>query len=419
MKKIFILFLIISINTFATSIEKAKNRIERIINNLPSSTNIAILVYNPLTRDTIFKYNSKKPMIPASNTKLFTTATALELMGGEYPLRTVLATTDKNLKDGTINGNLYLKGYGNSLFTEDDINRMASELRDKGITKITGNIVGDDSYFDEIYERSKWIVDGHQTVQLPPISALVIDRNTKIVYRRVHGHVRRYISFFKDPPYDAAMILERSLLHHGIKVYGKAIKGKTPADTIELASSNVLLKDLIKKINKHSDNFLAECLFKTLGAYATDHQGNSFYSTQTVLDFIDNNGIYAKGLSLVDGSGISKYDNITTCAVVGLLEKMYFDLKNFPFFYNSLSIAGVDGTLVDRMINTPAQNNFRGKTGTLNGVSSLSGYLKTIGNDDLIISMFFNFDERNRHYYRRIEDEIVADLTTIQLTQQP
>jgi D-alanyl-D-alanine carboxypeptidase/D-alanyl-D-alanine-endopeptidase (penicillin-binding protein 4) len=419
MKKIFVFILIISINLFATSIEEAKSRIEQIINNLPESTDIAILVYNPLTKDTIFKYNSKKPMIPASNTKLFTTATALELMGGDYHLRTVLATTDKKLGDGVIDGDLFIKGYGNSLFTDDDIKTLASELKEKGITKIKGNIVGDDSYFDEVYERSKWIVDGHRTVQLPPISALVINRNTRTIYRRVHGRLRRYISFIKNPPYEAALLLERSLRHYGIKVYGKAAKGKTPSDTVELASSDILLKDLIRKINKHSDNFLAECLFKTLGAYASEHQGNSFYSTQTVLDFIDNNGIYSKGTAFVDGSGISKYDNITPCAVVGLLEKMYFDLKNFPYFYNSLSIAGVDGTLEDRMINTPAQNNFRGKTGTLNGVSSLSGYLKTTENDDLIISMFFNFDERNRHFYRRIEDEIVTDLTSVQLGQDP
>lgn len=419
MKKIFIVLLIASVNLFGTSIEKAKSRIERIINSLPQSTDIAILVYNPLTRDTIFKLNSKKPMIPASNTKLFTTATALELMGEDYALQTVLVTDDKNVKDGIINGNLYLKGYGNSLFTDDDIDQMASELRNMGITKVTGNIVGDDSYFDKIYERSKWIVDGHRTVNLPPISAIVVNRNTRVTYRRVRGRIRRYVSFMKDPPYDAALLLERSLIHHGIRVIGKAAKGVTPDDTIELASSDVLLKDLIMKINKHSDNFLAECLFKTIGAYESKNQGNSFYATQAILDFIDNNSIYSKGTALVDGSGISRYDNITTCAVVGLLEKMYFDLKNFPSFYNSLSIAGVDGTLGDRMINTPAENNFRGKTGTLNGVSSLSGYLKTVGNDDLIISMFFNFDERNRHFYRRVEDEIVADLTSIQLNEEP
>ncbi len=89
---------------------------------------------------------------------------------------------------------------------------------------------------------------------------------------------------------------------------------------------------------------------------------------------------------------------------------MYFDLKNFDDYYNSLSIAGVDGTLNERMYNTAAGNNFRGKTGTLNGVSSLSGYLETAGGDDLIISIIFEFERGRSNTYRSIQDEIIEIL---------
>src|SRR3970282_1572047 len=108
-----------------------------------------------------------------------------------------------------------------------------------------------------------------------------------------------------------------------------------------------------------------------------------FYSTQAILNFIDDNAIYSTGTAVVDGSGISRFDQVTVGAIAGLLEKMYFDLANFEDFYNSLSIAGIDGTLKRRLRGTFADDNFRGKTGTLNGVSSLSGYLTCSGGGDL------------------------------------
>ena len=194
----------------------------------------------------------------------------------------------------------------------------------------------------------------------------------------------------------------------------KAKKGITPAGASELTNSGVILRDLLKEINKHSDNFLAECLFKTLGAETSGKQGNAFYSTQAILSFIKDNGIFAEGSSIVDGSGISRFDQITVGALAGVLENMYFDLAHFDDFYNSLSIAGVDGTLEHRLIGTRAENNFHGKTGTLNGVSSLSGYLKTAGGDDLIISIIFEFNRRGARFHRNIQDDIISLLADLE-----
>jgi PBP4 family serine-type D-alanyl-D-alanine carboxypeptidase len=176
-----------------------------------------------------------------------------------------------------------------------------------------------------------------------------------------------------------------------------------------ICQSTISLHRLLSLINKHSDNFLAECLFKTIGAISSGKQGNSFFSTQTILTFIEDNAIYSKGSSIVDGSGISRFDQITVGAIVGLLSKMYFDLQNFEDFYNSLSIAGIDGTLEDRM-DSGEYINFRGKTGTLNGVSSLSGYLTTKNDDELIVSMIFEFNRGGARTYRNIQDRIIAIL---------
>ena len=109
------------------------------------------------------------------------------------------------------------------------------------------------------------------------------------------------------------------------------------------------------------------------------------------MTFLTENSIYSKGTSLVDGSGLSRYDQVTTAAIAGLLETLYFDSKNFDDFYKSLSIAGRDGTLRNRMGNTKADNNMHGKTGTLNGVSSVSGYVKNLKGEDIIVSIIFDY----------------------------
>ncbi len=120
-------------------------------------------------------------MIPASNTKLFTTATALEIMGGDYTLSTQILTDDSDLTDGKVDGNIYIKGLGNSIFTSEKLDGMVEDLYELGIKKVTGNVIGDDTFFDDIYTRDDWIKDENANVKLAPISALVIDGNkTKV-----------------------------------------------------------------------------------------------------------------------------------------------------------------------------------------------------------------------------------------------
>ena len=402
-------FISFSLTLLASSKEEIQNKIEEMLSRLPSSTKVGILILNPLTEDTVYSANHIVSMIPASNTKLFTTAAALSIMGGDFTLTTSLFTSDKNINDGTIDGDLYLKGYGNSVFTKEDIESMVDELKTKGVKKVTGRIIGDDTYFDNIYTRDDWITNEVSNVRLPAISALVVDRNRKIT----RGRRRSYIINIDDPPLYAASLLHSKLIESGIEVLSGAEKGVTPETAYLISEKGITLRELIKRINKESDNFLAECLFKTIGAVASGKQGNSFYSTQAILSFISDNGIYSDGTSVVDGSGISRYDQVTVCAIAGVLEKMYFDIANFDDFYNSLSIAGVDGTLEERMRGTPAENNFHGKTGTLNGVSSIAGYLSCSNGDDLIVSILFEYERGGRRFHRNIQDSIIEVLYSL------
>lgn len=403
-KFIFLFFLIYKITSFANINE----RITNILQKVPDDTRYSILVINPLNNDTIFAYNQYENLIPASNTKLFTTYVALNLLGPNYELSTKILTDDFNLDDGVVNGNIYIKGFGNPVFNDENLLLLINKIKEIGITKITGKIIGDDSFFDSEYSREDWIIDELTKVKLPPVSALVLNRNQKITYKKYRRRTRRYVSYFTNPPLEIAGILRDKLIENNIIVEGDASQGITPNHTKEIAISSIQLKELINLINKRSDNYFAECLFKTIGAVYTGKQGNAFNSAQTINKFLVDNDVFSNGTKIIDGSGLSKYNQVSVASLVSLLENIYLDIKLYNIFYSSLSIAGVDGTLSNRMEGTAAENNFRGKTGTLNNTSSISGYLTTKNGEDFIISMIFQFNRKGGNFYKKIEDEIIA-----------
>lgn len=465
MRSIPVIFIVFSFLVQAKEKNKTAAEISSLLKDLPKGTTVAALAVNATTGDTIYMQNIRKPMIPASNIKLFTTAVALKLMGPEYLISTKLLTDDIDLTDGSIDGNLYLKGFGNPLFTLKDLDSLISYLDSLNIKKINGNIIGDDTFFDNLYSRDDWIIQENANVPLPPVSALVLNRNKfvlklnsyrrsgkklkyevippypfvkvdmrarvtkfrtrpRIVYHteetafkiKVTGGLRRsrrkkYYAIFPDnPPLFAALALREKLRAKKITVTGKTLSGSAEQFTDEIASIDLPLKKLIALTNKNSDNFLAECLFKIIGANYSGEQGNSFYATQAVMSFIKENGIYSEGSSIVDGSGISRFNKITVSAIVDLLRTMYKNKELFPEFLSSLAVAGEDGTLKDRFRGSIVQNNFHGKTGTLNGVSAISGYLKTAKNNDVIVSIIIEFNRKGANYYRNIQDKIIEYL---------
>jgi D-alanyl-D-alanine carboxypeptidase/D-alanyl-D-alanine-endopeptidase (penicillin-binding protein 4) len=405
-----LLFITAASSITAETPEGILQKIDKLISGAPAGTRMAVLIYNPLTQDTLISINHTQSMIPASNTKLFTSAVALELMGGDYLLSTKILADDDDLSDGTIDGNIYIKGFGNPAFSSEDLEEMVNKLYRSGLRRITGDVIGDDTYFDNVYSRDDWINDERSNVKLPPVSALVIDQNRTFVTTKRKGKYRTYVVHVENPPLFAAKKLRQKLISQGVEVNGKTSYAQSSESARTLIESSVELREILKAINKSSDNFFAECLFKTIGAVSSGKQGNSFFSTQAILRYIRDNGIYSEGTQIVDGSGISRFDQVTAGALAGLLEKVYFNFRQFDDFYGSLSIAGVDGTLDKRMTGTPAENNFRGKTGTLDGVSSLSGYVTTADGDDLIVCMIFEFEKGRADKYKDIQDKIIEIL---------
>lgn len=463
MRKFFLFFLPLAIfsNLFGAD-DQVTQKLDKIVNKLSRGVKYGIMVYNPETKDTIYRKNETDALIPASNVKLFTTSAALSIMGGDYKLSTKLLSDDYNIADGVINGNLYIKGFGNSLMTAEDLDSLALMLRAIGIHKITGSLVADNFYFDSLYNRKDWIENDKTVFTLPPISALTINRNIinftfssagkynsslrysaypsspyiKIInnakvtkYRsrpvikqrltaegyefvissglRKSSRYHQYSVSLDNPGAFIAFLFQGQLEYAGIETGSPPMLGRAPDNTIELGAASIYMKDLVSIINKRSDNFLAENLFKTLGAYYNRNDGSSMYAVLSIAKFVKENEIFSTGSSLVDGSGLSRFNLTSTGSLVALLDKMYSNRDLFNDFYNSLSVAGVDGTLADRLNGTYAENNLHGKTGTLRGVSALSGYLQSRSGEVYIVSIIFEFSRGSSYKFKGIEDQII------------
>lgn len=442
------------------------NRIQKIISSLPSSTKASGYIIDANTGEEIFSKDIEKSMIPASNTKLFTTGAALYLMGPKHEFTTKILTNNPEIKDGILDGDLFIKGFGHSTFGYKDFDSLISLFIKSDVKVITGNIIGDDYYFDNLYTRDDWIIDERANVKLPPVSALVINRNQLVITLNASGNERsklrysikpdfsfinvdmnavvtrnrsypristsfnknqlnikvnnglrkrrtplRYAVNIENPPLFFALALKESLEKRGIKVLGKAEVGETPNSIMEMASVGIALDSLISIINKTSNNYLAECLFKSLGAFYSGEEGNSFYATQAVLSAFDDVNIIDDETVVVDGSGISRFNTMTTGSVVRLLYDMYKHKLFYEYFYRSLAISGIDGTLKDRRVSNFIQGNFHGKTGTLNGVTSLSGYITGTNNHLYIVSIIMEYKSKGSSFHKGIEDEILLELT--------
>ncbi len=387
--------------------EIADAKIKKILEKVPGGTDYTILIFDPMLNDTLFKYNIQKPLIPASNNKLFSSAAALYILGPDFKVYTRIFSDDNDVSDGVVNGNLYIKGYGDASFNSENLDEMIQDLKAAGIREVTGNVYGDDSYFDKEYYRHEWMANVEYEGDLPLISALVLDYNRikkEVVWSGRKSYKEEKIL---NPPLQIAEVFLQKLTNAEINVKGKAGEGKTPGEALLLSEFHSPIMELLKRQNKSSDNFYAETVFKILGAVSTGKQGTAINSYQALYSCLKNLGIETKGSSIVDGSGLSRSNYVTAATLGDLLKAVYFDLDIFEWYYKTLTIAGVDGTLGNRMKGTAGENNFRGKTGTLNGVSSLSGYMQTKKGADIILVMIFNYTTYNWTYYRKIKDEIV------------
>ena len=339
----------------------------------------------------LYELDPEMGMIPASITKIVVGVTAYAKLGSNYQIPTVIYTDDNNYKDGSIDGNLYIKGYGDPDLNSGDVQVLAEELSKLGIKQITGNIVADESYFDNIYKTLSGVYKGDTGPSYwPYVSALCLDKS--------YGAM------------STGNLLSSDLSSFGINVQGTVIAGTTPQGAKELVQVSHSIYDVLSYMLKESDNHSAITIFKLLGA-KYKHQPASLEDAQEVItSFLTELGVDRYSYEILEGSGLTRYNKVNAEMYMKMLKYMYDDRFLFDYFMNSLSIAGKDGTLRKRMIGTEAEGNVYAKTGTINSVSALSGYVIDKDSEILMFYCVMNGFGGNASEMRAAQDDVCITL---------
>ena len=374
-------------------IKDLDDRIDAIVGT--ENCDISVQIASAEKYDLLYEHDPQKKMIPASITKLITTATAINVLGMGYEFKTIIYTDDSDIKDSIVDGNIYLKGYGDPDLNSSDISYLAKLFAEKNIKEITGNIVCDESFLDNEYYSlaNHYNADTHSR-EWPYVSAINLNKNT--------GNT--------DPAAMAGSLLSEELNSKNVKVGGIVISGTTPPAAKEIAEISHGLYDVISHMNKVSDNHSAITLFKVVGAKYDTPPGSLAKGQDAVINFLTSMGNPRSIFEILEGSGLSRYNIVNSDLYVRLLKYMYDDVKTFDYFYGSLAIAGKDGTLRNRMTGTEAENNVHAKTGTLNSVSSLTGYAVSRDSELIIFYIAMNGFGGSANSERLKQDQICEAL---------
>jgi D-alanyl-D-alanine carboxypeptidase/D-alanyl-D-alanine-endopeptidase (penicillin-binding protein 4) len=402
---------------------------------LPVRAKYGIAVLDVDSGRALYGKNEQVPLNIASNVKLFTTAAALALLGPEYRFKTVLYA-ERGADRGEYK-NLYLRGYGDPSLSTEDLWKLTLELSARGIKRIKGDILIDDSFFDDqrvgpafeqknqdsAYRAPQGAVslnynavgvhitpgpgDGQppRVAIDPPSQYFVLSNEARTVASgrtslivesledkdappgrermiiRVRGTIKATdngLDFNKrvaHPDLYAGATLQELLNRRGIQVAGKVGRGTAPPTAFVVDSHySQPLGVLARDINKRSNNFMAEQVLKSLGADSSGKPGSWQKGLQAVSRYLESLGIAPGKYQMVNGSGLFDSNRFTANQVVTLLRATYRDFRFAADFVASLALAGADGTIGHRMTGSVAERYVRAKTGTLNGISCLSGY---------------------------------------------
>jgi D-alanyl-D-alanine carboxypeptidase/D-alanyl-D-alanine-endopeptidase (penicillin-binding protein 4) len=417
----------------------------------------------------LFADNPDKPLIPASNTKVFVMTAALAELGPAFEFETMLAT------DGS---NLIVVGDGDPALGDEKLcdargepstavfQRWADALKRRGMTAIPGDIVIDESIFDGRLTHPSWEQADLGKWYAAPVGALNFNDNcvditvspakkagapawvsvqpensvARIINKCrtggkpdpvlhhphdtfdyiINGRCKkrwRFVSVsFPDPGLLFADSLRTVLAQNGIRVAGtiqrqrvRSEDGGLPTALAVVARHQTPLAEVLKRVGKNSQNLFAECLLKRTGhAWAkrrgsTDPVGSWELGRQAVTDVIQRAGINTTGLNVADGSGLSR-DNRSTARQLARTVAWVYAQPGGQLFHDSLSTAGVDGSLHKRLKDLPGA--VRGKTGTMRGIRTLSGYIEANTGPRYAFAVMFNDYKGPSTPYRQIQDRI-------------
>ena len=422
-----------------------------------------LYVADARTGEPLFAVNAKDPLNPASNVKLISTATALELLGPEfrYPTRVL----GEPPIDGVIKGDVYLLGSYDPTLTATDLNEIAATMAKNGITTIDGSIaVGSDPTRDGIYRSLIPIEITASDPGKPPVAVAPADYklvDIKVVAttsRKLHrprltfktevvtneagqtrvnltiggtlgkGTATMYPLWTKQRTAHAAYALIAALKAQNITVTGEmkvaelgdfvgdaVLRGGLPVELGRHESQP--LADIVTRINKWSVNWLADRVIMTASALAKHESPSMELALDAMYNWLERHPHVAKTDATLDtGSGLSYRTQITTTDLVSIVRAAGgftadADAKSAQAWLSSLAISNTDGTLRSRFRNTNAAGRLHGKTGTLSTVIALSGILDIDPARPLAFSLVTNTDSPlSKNLVRKAHEQVVGEI---------
>lgn len=432
----------------------------------------ALIVVSLDRGDTLFAREVDRLYTPGSNLKLFTATAALHTLGPDYRFRTSLLATGA-IEADTLRGDLVLVGRGDPDLLAVDLAALADTLIMRGARVVLGDVRADASWFDVPADWGPgWMWDDGPFWFWPWISALTVEDNVVTLTARPGPASGRPVAIglspatsfvdvrvsattgspdadstlevtrqwmpraanvievtgvlplgadsiveqrsVEDPPLYAATLLRELLAERGVEVRGDvrygALAHDEVADTVAVHVSESLAVS-IRNFLKASDNLTGEQLVKTIGAEVDGAPGSYASGLAAVRAFLEREvGLDSAAFVLADGSGVSRYNLVTAGQIARLLDYVYAREDLAAPFIAALPVAGVDGTLESRMRGTPAEGRVRAKTGSLQGVSTLSGYALTGDDERFAFSLLMEFFVGSTDSRRAVQDSVVARL---------
>jgi D-alanyl-D-alanine carboxypeptidase/D-alanyl-D-alanine-endopeptidase (penicillin-binding protein 4) len=424
--------------------EALRAELERILSSPAlASGRVGLLVRSLDTGEVVFARSPDELLNPASNVKLFTSAAALVRLGPEYRFETEFLLAP----GGPGAGHLHVRGKGDPTFVHERLWEVAAALSHLGVARV-GDIVLDDSWFDAEREGPGFDQERGDRAYLAPAGAISLDFNAVAVHvapgatvgspgrvsvepasdhlqvvnrtvtaragarRRVAvgsepsagrqrvtvegrlplgGRAQVFHRRIDDPPAFFGHTLRRFLELRGVKVAGKVRRGPVPhGSRLVHVSESEALADVVRRLNKHSNNFVAEQILKTLGAETRGPPGTWASGVAAVEAFLADVGIPRGSYLMKNGSGLNDANRFSARQTVTLLEDMWRRFPVMAEFAGALPVAARDGTTRWRMEGTEAAGRLRAKTGTLEDVSSLSGYVETRSGERLAFAILVN-----------------------------
>ncbi len=391
------------------------------------NANWGFVVYDPKTKKVISSYNENTPLVPASTTKLLTTETALSLLGENYRWMTQLEYSGSIDENGVLNGNLYIVGSGDpSLGTNkagassyrDIVSDFVSGISREGIKKVNGDIIIQTALFkgqiSRLPENVVWLENNNYYLPVgttreisPSNEKLIVKKGNNFSIEKKYFYVSPYMNQMvyadkyegdgvlttklPDAPAYLANSFRATLVKSGVAVTGKVIPKMTDGnpESRKLVANyqSPTLGDIVYYTNQRSDNSLAEALLKTVGFQKLGDQ-TSESGRNVVTSHLKDISFDLEGLNYMDGSGLSRSNKVTPISQVKYLTSL-MDEKYYKTYLASLPIGGQSGTLKRMFIETGNGQIFA-KTGTLNKVKTLAGYMKTNTGKTLVFSLLVN-----------------------------